>query len=99
MNIAGEAAVASIISSTGNKNVVFMQLDLLDLKSVRKFADDVTKKEKKVDILINNAAMAKQAKVSLSFTDMLCTIEENASCDSHHNYELFRAAQPCLVTS
>jgi len=60
----GEAAAASIISSTGNKNVVFIQLDLLDLKSVRKFADDVTKKEKKVDILINNAAMAKQAKSS-----------------------------------
>ena len=67
--IAGEAAVASIISSTGNKNVVFIQLDLLDLKSVRKFADDVIKKEKKVDILINNAAMAKQPKVSLVFMD------------------------------
>jgi len=64
----GEAAVTNIISSTGNKNVVFMQLDLLDLKSVRKFADDVAKKEKKVDILINNAAMAKQPKTSSSLS-------------------------------
>ena len=71
MKIAGEAAVASITSSTGNKNVVFIQLDLLDLKSVRKFADDVIKKEKKIDILINNAAMAKQPKVSLLFMDRL----------------------------
>eukprot|EP00091_Calanus_sinicus_P008815 TRINITY_DN21030_c0_g1_i1.p1 TRINITY_DN21030_c0_g1~~TRINITY_DN21030_c0_g1_i1.p1 ORF type:complete len:200 (-),score=45.96 TRINITY_DN21030_c0_g1_i1:331-930(-) len=60
----GEAAVTNIISSTGNKSVIFMQLDLLDLKSVRKFADDVAKKEKKVDILINNAAMAKHPKTS-----------------------------------
>jgi len=58
----GEAAVSSIISSTGNKMVVCIQLDLLDLKSVRKFADDVTKKEKKVDILVNNAGIAKHPK-------------------------------------
>ena len=56
--------VNDIISSTGNKSVIFMQLDLVDLKSVRKFADDVAKKEKKVDILVNNAAMAKAPKVS-----------------------------------
>ena len=61
--LSGEAAVSNIISSTGNKMVVFMQLDLLDLKSVRKFADDVNKKEKKVDILVNNAGIARQPKV------------------------------------
>ena len=44
-----------------------MQLDLLDLKSVRKFADDIAKKEKKVDILVNNAAMAKHPKASLAY--------------------------------
>jgi len=64
----GETAVSAIISSTGNKNVFFMQLDLLDLKSVRKFADDITKKEKKVDILINNAAMIKQTKTGSSLS-------------------------------
>ena len=63
-SVSGEAAVSSIISSTGNKMVVCIQLDLLDLKSVRKFADDVTKKEKKVDILVNNAGIAKHPKVS-----------------------------------
>merc|ERR1719244_3574 len=53
----GEDAVKEISRCTGSDKVVFYQLDLLDLKSVRKFADEVTKKEKKVDILINNAAI------------------------------------------
>ena len=44
-----------------------MQLDMLDLKSVRKFTDDIAKKERKVDILVNNAAIAKHPKVSLTY--------------------------------
>ena len=54
-----------------------MQLDLLDLKSVRKFADDIAKKEKKVDILVNNAAMAKHPKVSIMLCISLIILSKN----------------------
>mgnify|MGYP000202218409 FL=1 len=50
-----ERAADDIRKSTGNGNVVVYQLDLASLKSVRKCADEVKTKEKRLDILINNA--------------------------------------------
>ena len=50
-----ERAADDIRESTGNGNVVVYQLDLASLKSVRKCADEVKYKEKRLDILINNA--------------------------------------------
>lgn len=47
-----------IIVESGNKNIVVRQLDLVSLKSVRKFLTDVLKSEKLLDILINNAGCA-----------------------------------------
>ncbi|KAB7498436.1 hypothetical protein Anas_12704 [Armadillidium nasatum] len=47
-----------IVSSTGNKNVVCRHLELSDMDSVRKFAKETIEKEKKIDVLVNNAGMA-----------------------------------------
>jgi len=96
----GEAAVNNIISSTGNKNVVSMQLDLLDLKSVRKFADDVAKKEKKVDILINNAAMVKQPKAN-SKASCLSRDKLDAVAQTNHlsHFLLTSLLKKCLVAA
>uniref|UniRef100_A0A3B5MCA8 Uncharacterized protein n=1 Tax=Xiphophorus couchianus TaxID=32473 RepID=A0A3B5MCA8_9TELE len=41
----------------GNPQVVFMQLDLASLKSVRSFAETFLKTEPRLDILINNAGV------------------------------------------
>ncbi|KAL7636580.1 UNVERIFIED_CONTAM: hypothetical protein RMT77_013357 [Armadillidium vulgare] len=46
-----------IVSSTGNKNVICRHLELSDLESVRKFAKETIEKEKKIDVLVNNAGM------------------------------------------
>ncbi|XP_051966790.1 dehydrogenase/reductase SDR family member 13-like [Xyrauchen texanus] len=58
--IRGEAAVDVVKRESGRKNVVFMQLDLASLKSVRAFAEIFLKTEKRLDILINNAGVYMQ---------------------------------------
>ncbi|XP_037334809.1 dehydrogenase/reductase SDR family member 13a.3 [Pungitius pungitius] len=50
-----EAAAFDIRTESGNNQVVFMQLDLASLKSVRCFAETFLKTEPRLDILINNA--------------------------------------------
>lgn len=40
---------------SGNREVLYMHLDLASLKSVRSFAENFLKKESRLDILINNA--------------------------------------------
>ncbi|XP_060558277.1 retinol dehydrogenase 12-like isoform X2 [Ruditapes philippinarum] len=52
-----ERAAEDIRKSTGNKDVVVYILDLCSLKSVRQCADDVIKKEARLDVLINNAGV------------------------------------------
>ncbi|XP_018517022.1 LOW QUALITY PROTEIN: dehydrogenase/reductase SDR family member 13-like [Lates calcarifer] len=63
----GEAAVQEIIQETGNKQVIFMQLDLASLKSVRSFVDNFLKSEPRLDILINNAGVANGGKTEDGF--------------------------------
>lgn len=50
-----ERAAEEIRKSTGNNNVAVYVLDLASLKSVRRCAGEVIRKEPKLDILINNA--------------------------------------------
>ncbi|XP_028856230.1 dehydrogenase/reductase SDR family member 13b.1 [Denticeps clupeoides] len=52
-----EAAVYDIRRETGNNEVLFMQLDLASLKSVRAFAETFLKTEPRLDLLINNAGL------------------------------------------
>uniref|UniRef100_A0A3Q3AWC8 Dehydrogenase/reductase (SDR family) member 13b.1 n=1 Tax=Kryptolebias marmoratus TaxID=37003 RepID=A0A3Q3AWC8_KRYMA len=53
----GEAALQEIKRESGSNQVVFMQLDLGSLKSVRSFAETFLKSEPRLDILINNAGV------------------------------------------
>ncbi|KAM8903160.1 dehydrogenase/reductase SDR family member 13-like isoform 2-T2 [Spinachia spinachia] len=55
-----EAAAFDIRTESGNNQVVFMQLDLASLKSVRCFAKAFLKTEPRLDILINNADKLQQ---------------------------------------
>ncbi|KAK7882707.1 hypothetical protein WMY93_028881 [Mugilogobius chulae] len=52
-----EAALEDVKRKSGSSNVVFMQLDLASLKSVRTFAENFLKSEPRLDLLINNAGM------------------------------------------
>ncbi|XP_076105898.1 retinol dehydrogenase 12-like [Mytilus galloprovincialis] len=50
--------IKEINDKTGNDNVRFMYLDLMDLEVVRQFAEQFLKEEKRLDILINNSGIA-----------------------------------------
>lgn len=43
------------LQETGSANVLFMQLDLASLKSVRCFSERFLQTESRLDLLINNA--------------------------------------------
>ncbi|KAK9874728.1 hypothetical protein WA026_005543 [Henosepilachna vigintioctopunctata] len=47
--------IENIKKRTGNRNITFKRLNLCSLNSVRTFAEEIKKEEKKIDILINNA--------------------------------------------
>ncbi|KAL3276985.1 hypothetical protein HHI36_012346 [Cryptolaemus montrouzieri] len=50
-------SIENIIERTKNKNIVGKYINLASIKEIRKFADDINKNEKKIDILINNAGI------------------------------------------
>lgn len=53
----GEAAVQVVKERSKNEAVVFAQLDLASLQSVRDFATRILNQEPRIDILINNAGV------------------------------------------
>ncbi|XP_078262476.1 retinol dehydrogenase 12 isoform X1 [Rhinoraja longicauda] len=53
----GEAAAQEIREDTGNKHVIVRELDLANTKSIYQFAENLTKEEKAINILINNAGV------------------------------------------
>lgn len=53
----GEAAKTDILNGNPTGKIVVMQLDLMDLASVKKFASDFKSKYKKLDVLLNNAGI------------------------------------------
>jgi NAD(P)-dependent dehydrogenase (short-subunit alcohol dehydrogenase family) len=54
----GEAAVRDIVASTGSRTVELVELDLLSLASVRRFAQAVASRPEPLHLLINNAGAA-----------------------------------------
>jgi retinol dehydrogenase-12 len=54
----GQAAVAAIAAATGSDAVSFLQLDLADLASVRRSAQEFTGRGEPLHVLVNNAGLA-----------------------------------------
>jgi len=53
----GDAAADDIISKTGSKSITNIAMDLGDLKSVQRAANEVEKRVPKIDVLLNNAGI------------------------------------------
>ncbi|XP_051541518.1 dehydrogenase/reductase SDR family member 13 isoform X2 [Myxocyprinus asiaticus] len=62
-----QAAVTHIQKETGNKDVLYMHLDLASLLSVRTFVENFLKRESRLDILINNAGLVLGGKTKDGF--------------------------------
>ncbi|XP_068601624.1 dehydrogenase/reductase SDR family member 13-like [Brachionichthys hirsutus] len=58
----GEAALEEVQRDSGSNQLVFMQLDLGSLSSVRSFAEAFLKSESRLDILVNNAGVYVQGR-------------------------------------
>ncbi|XP_061683544.1 dehydrogenase/reductase SDR family member 13b.1 isoform X1 [Syngnathoides biaculeatus] len=58
----GEAALVDVKKESGSNQVLFMQLDLGNLMSVRRFAETFLRSEPRLDILINNAGIYMQGR-------------------------------------
>ncbi|XP_063967091.1 retinol dehydrogenase 11-like [Lytechinus pictus] len=52
-----EEARLDVVRVSGSSNVVVKKLDLASMKSIRKFAEDIKKEEKQLNILLNNAGI------------------------------------------
>ncbi len=53
----GERASVEVRRRSGNQNVVFVQLDLASLTSIRAFAEKICQEEPQINILVNNAGV------------------------------------------
>lgn len=61
--IVDESIRKQIVKETNNPNVIFKHVNLASFSSVRAFAEEVKKSEDKLDILINNAGVARGVSV------------------------------------
>ncbi|KAL7640090.1 UNVERIFIED_CONTAM: hypothetical protein RMT77_009504 [Armadillidium vulgare] len=66
-----------IMKSSGNKSVLVYKIDTSDLNSVRECAAEVLKKEKRLDILINNAGIAGNGEKCLTNDGLELTMATN----------------------
>ncbi|XP_041810504.1 dehydrogenase/reductase SDR family member 13-like [Chelmon rostratus] len=62
-----EAAIADIQQETGSTDVLYMQLDLASLRSVRCFTEVFLKTESRLDLLINNAGLVADGRTEDGF--------------------------------
>lgn len=66
-----------INDETGNKNVVVLKLDLSSFASIREFAAEVIKTERKIDVLVHNAGISEIFKRKISVDGIELTMATN----------------------
>lgn len=89
-----------IIKETGNENVSVKKLDLSSQKSVREFAADILKAEKKIDVLIHNAGYAdtfnkKKTEDGVEMT--MATNHYGPFLLTHLLIDLLKKSSPCRI--
>ncbi|XP_070697868.1 dehydrogenase/reductase SDR family member 13-like isoform X2 [Pempheris klunzingeri] len=62
-----ESTMAEIQQETGSTDMLYLQLDLASLKSIRRFAETFLKTESRLDLLINNAGVVADGRTEDGF--------------------------------
>ena len=88
---AAEAKRQEIIQETGNENIEIMGLELSDLSSVRRFADEVKSRFQHLDLLMNNAGM-----LAKEFRTTLDNLEQTVGVNYVGPYLLTRLLLPLM---
>jgi NAD(P)-dependent dehydrogenase (short-subunit alcohol dehydrogenase family) len=89
-----------IIKESGNENVIVKKLDLSSQKSVREFAADILKAEKKIDVLIHNAGYAETFNKYQSADGIEITMATNHYGPfllTHLLIDLLKKSSPCRI--
>lgn len=66
-----------LIKETGNINIVVKKLDLSSFKSVREFAEQINREEKRLDVLIHNAGTAETFRKKITEDGIEMTMATN----------------------
>jgi NAD(P)-dependent dehydrogenase (short-subunit alcohol dehydrogenase family) len=61
----GETVLREIRDRSGNQNLSYHNADLASLESVRRFADEIANKRKRLNILINNAGIGARSREAI----------------------------------
>lgn len=89
-----------IIKETGNENVFVRKLDLSVQKSVRDFAAEILKSEKKIDVLIHNAGYAETFNKKMTEDGIEYTMATNHYGPfllTHLLIDLLKKSTPCRI--
>jgi NAD(P)-dependent dehydrogenase (short-subunit alcohol dehydrogenase family) len=89
-----------IIKESGNENVIIKKLDLSSFASVREFAADISKTEKKIDVLIHNAGYANAFNKVKSVDGVEMTMATNHYGPfllTHLLIDLLKKSAPCRI--
>ncbi|CRK91450.1 CLUMA_CG005119, isoform A [Clunio marinus] len=89
-----------IIKETGNENVFVRKLDLSSQKSVREFAAEILKSERKIDVLIHNAGYANtfhKAKSEDGIEYTMATNHYGPFLLTHLLIDLLKKSTPCRI--
>lgn len=76
-------AVREIKNRSHNMNVLFMEVDLANMRSIRDFCKNFLQKEKRLDILINNAGEYSEH-TAKPVGDIVDTVELMFGCNYSH---------------
>lgn len=89
-----------IARETGNENIFVRKLDLSSQQSIRKFADEILKTEKKIDVLIHNSGCASTFNKRQSIDGIELTMATNHYGPfllTHLLIDLLKKSKPCRI--